>query len=193
MSKRFQAVAPYVVVFVIAAVLFYVASHLAFTPRGNRPGPSVWPRAILVLMMVVCALRIGWTLRAPADGRSSAAAPDGGGMLADVATSVQGAHDMPAEAPEDRYPARLVIGIALTAGYVASLGVLGFATGTFLYMLAMAVVGRYRRHGVSVATALVGTLVLMFVFMKIVYLSLPIGIAPFETVSLALMKLMGVR
>jgi putative tricarboxylic transport membrane protein len=193
LSKRFQAVAPYVVVFVIAAVLFHVASHLAFTPRGNRPGPSVWPRAILVLMMVVCALRIGWGLRARARDASSAAQPDDGGVLAEVASSVQGAHEVPMEAPAERHPWRLVIGIVLTAGYVATLGVLGFATGTFVYMLAMAVVGRYRRHGVSAVTALVGTLLLMFVFMKIVYLSLPIGVGPFEAVSLALMKLMGVR
>ena len=33
----------------------------------------------------------------------------------------------------------------------------------------------------------------MFIFMKVVYLSLPIGIAPFDAVSLALMKLMGIR
>ena len=60
-------------------------------------------------------------------------------------------------------------------------------------ILAMAVVGRYRRHGVSAVTALVGTLLLMFVFMKIVYLSLPLGVGPFETISLALMRLMGIR
>jgi hypothetical protein len=33
----------------------------------------------------------------------------------------------------------------------------------------------------------------MFVFMKIVYLSLPIGTPPFETISLALMRLLGIR
>jgi putative tricarboxylic transport membrane protein len=193
LSKRFHAVAPYVVVFAIAAALFHVASHFAFTPRGDRPGPDVWPRAILVLMMVVCVLRIGFGLRADADARSSAEEAGDAGVLADVASSVQAERDVPEEVPGRRHPWRLVVGIVLTAAYVATLGVLGFAIGTFTYMLLMAIVGRYRRHGVAAATALVGTLVLMFVFMKIVYLSLPIGMGPCEAVSLALMKLMGVH
>jgi putative tricarboxylic transport membrane protein len=33
----------------------------------------------------------------------------------------------------------------------------------------------------------------MFIFMKVVYLSLPIGSAPFASVSLLLMRLMGIR
>ena len=41
--------------------------------------------------------------------------------------------------------------------------------------------------------ALAGALAFMFVFMKIVYLSLPIGQPPFAAVSLALMQLMGIR
>jgi putative tricarboxylic transport membrane protein len=39
----------------------------------------------------------------------------------------------------------------------------------------------------------VGALAFMFVFMKVVYLSLPIGRPPFAEVSLALMQLMGIR
>lgn len=189
MSNRLRALAPYVVVFALAAYFFHVAPHFTFTPRGGRLGPDVWPRTILVLTMVVCALRIAFGLRAPRDG---APADADGGLLADVAKDV-GHEDDAAEAPAERHPLRLVTGIALTIVYVATLGVAGFAVGTFVYMYAMTVVGRYRRHGVAAIVALAGTLVLMFVFMKIVYLSLPIGVPPFESVSLTLMRLMGVR
>ena len=44
-----------------------------------------------------------------------------------------------------------------------------------------------------VPTALGGSLVFMFVFQKVVYLSLPIGHSPFAALSLALMRLMGIR
>ena len=44
-----------------------------------------------------------------------------------------------------------------------------------------------------ILTMVVGALVFMFIFMKIVYLSLPIGRPPFAEVSLALMQLMGIR
>jgi putative tricarboxylic transport membrane protein len=38
-----------------------------------------------------------------------------------------------------------------------------------------------------------GSLAFMFVFQKVVYLSLPIGQPPFAALSLALMRLMGIR
>jgi len=38
-----------------------------------------------------------------------------------------------------------------------------------------------------------GGLIFMFTFMKIVYVSLPLGVEPFSRVSLALMGLMGIR
>jgi putative tricarboxylic transport membrane protein len=188
--QRLRALAPYVVVFALAAYFLHVASHFTFTPRGGRLGPDVWPRTILVLTMLVCALRIAFGLRTP---RGDAAAGVDGGLLADVAKDAGHASDAATEAPAERYPARLAIGIALTVAYVATLGITGFAVGTFIYMLAMTVVGRYRRYGVATIVSLAGTLVLMFVFMKVVYLSLPLGVAPFESVSLTLMRLMGVR
>jgi len=46
---------------------------------------------------------------------------------------------------------------------------------------------------VIAVVAVGGALVFMFVFMRIVYLSLPIGVPPFAQVSLMLMQLMGIR
>ena len=92
-----------------------------------------------------------------------------------------------------RYPRLLVIGIALTIAYVGLLATLGFFIDTVLYIAALIRAGRYRRWPVIVAVALVGALAFMFVFMRVVYLSLPIGSAPFSAVSLALMQVMGIR
>jgi putative tricarboxylic transport membrane protein len=41
--------------------------------------------------------------------------------------------------------------------------------------------------------SIVGTLVLLFIFMKLVYVSLPIGVAPFSEVTLLLMQIMSIR
>jgi putative tricarboxylic transport membrane protein len=54
-------------------------------------------------------------------------------------------------------------------------------------------VGRYRRLGVIVATSVIGSLAFMFMFMKVVYVSLPLGIEPFAQVSFALMRVMGIK
>jgi hypothetical protein len=46
---------------------------------------------------------------------------------------------------------------------------------------------------VNAAVSLLGTLAMMFFFMKVVYVSLPLGRAPFMQVTLFLMQAMGIR
>lgn len=186
MRERLRAVAPYVVVLVLAGALYAVATRFEYTPHPGRLGPDIWPRAILALIAGICAFRIATALRAPRDEGP------GGGVLQDVLGNAPAVRDEPAE-PQRRFPGLLAVGIGLTVAYVALLGVLGFALASALYIGAMIRVGRYRRWGVIVPTALAGSLVFMFVFQKVVYLSLPIGRSPFNAVSLALMQLLGIR
>jgi putative tricarboxylic transport membrane protein len=184
MTPRLRALLPYVLVLAAAVALSYSALHFDFTPRGDRPGPDVWPRAILLLLIVTCVVRILGVLRRP-----TAVEPV---MLHDVLAGAL-PNDGPDDTPLPRYPALLLTGIALTIGYVALLGTLGFFIDTALYIVALTRTGRYRRWPVIAAVAIVGALVFMFIFMKVVYLSLPIGTEPFSAVSLLLMRLMGIR
>ena len=183
MSSRLRALVPYLLVLAASAFLIIRTAHFEFVPRGDRPGPDVWPRAILVLIVVTCVIRIINVLRA----RSSADAAPGSDVV-----------DLPADvdespAPTKRYPMLLAGGIALTVLYVALLSTLGFFIDTVLYIAALIRAGRYRRWPVIISVAVAGALVFMFVFMRVVYLSLPIGDVPFASVSLFLMKLMGIR
>ena len=98
-----------------------------------------------------------------------------------------------AAAPVARFPRLLATGIALTIAYVALLSTLGFFLDTVLYIAALVRTGRYRRWPVIATVALAGALAFMFVFMRVVYLSLPIGAPPFSAVSLQLMQWMGIR
>ena len=181
---RLRALLPYVLVLAAAAVLSYNALHFGYTPRGDRPGPDVWPRAILALLALTCVVRIVTVLRRPTDAEPA--------MLQDV---IADAHtvDEPPPAPPRHYPALLATGIAMTIAYVALLGTLGFFLDTVLYIAALTRTGRYTRWPVIVGVAFGGALMFMFIFMKIVYLSLPIGSPPFASVSLLLMQLMGIR
>ena len=181
---RLRALAPYLLVLAGAAVLLWKTFHFGFTPRGDRPGPDVWPRAILALMIVTCVLRIGVLLRRRSADEAGAGEDDEIGALA---------QDEGEAAPRKRYPRLLAIGIGLTVAYVALLGTFGFFVDTVLYIGALIRTGRYRRWPVITAVAFGGALFFMFVFMKVVYLSLPIGRPPFEAISLALMRLMGIR
>lgn len=182
---RLRALLPYVLVLAAAAVLYYTASHFEYTPRGDRPGPDVWPRAILVLLAVACIVRVVSVLRRTADREPES--------LQDVIAADARPADERDEAPPRQYPLLLATGIALTIGYVALLGTLGFFIDTVLYIAALTRAGRYHRLPVIAAVAFGGALVFMFIFMKVVYLSLPIGRPPFASVSLLLMQWMGIR
>ena len=83
-------------------------------------------------------------------------------------------------------------GIVLATAYAALIDKMGFLVCTALFLAGFAYIGRYRNHRAIWITSVVGAIALMFLFMRVVYISLPIGVAPFSAVSLAAMKLMGI-
>ena len=70
---------------------------------------------------------------------------------------------------------------------------LGFAVASLLFIALFIWLGTYRRTKVVAVVSLLGTLLLMFIFMKVVYVSLPLGEGPFESISVFLMGLLGVH
>lgn len=178
MRLRVQGITPYVIVLAICGYLFYLAMGIQYNGPPGRIGPDFWPKAILLLAIATCGYEIVRRVVITRDARRHAA------------------HAAPAEdggAPPPAYPRLLLGGIALTVAYLLLIERIGFFLCTFLYLAGFMLIGRYRRTGVVLATSFIGALVFMFVFMKVVYVSLPIGQGPFTQVSLLLMKLMAIR
>lgn len=187
MLSHLRKNAPYVAVFAIAAYLYFLARQIDFAAPGGRIGPDFWPKAVLLLAMATCAYEIVKNLF------FGKAVKELAGVLQSI---VEAAPAEIAAAPgkEQRtYPHLLLIGTAMTVVYVLLIERLGFFLCTFIYLAGFMLVGRYRRVGVVLATSLIGSLVFMFVFMKVVYVSLPLGQAPFSEISFLLMRLMGIR
>jgi putative tricarboxylic transport membrane protein len=111
----------------------------------------------------------------------------------DVAsTPATGGVDAP-DASDNRFAWCLAGGIGLTIAYVLALDWLGFFVATALYLALFMLVGRYRRMRVILSASVLGSLAFVIVFMKIVYVSLPLGRGPFKTLSVWLLALLGVR
>lgn len=180
LRERLAGAAPYAVVLAAAAYLYVNAGSFAVLARPGELGPQFWPRAVLILLMLVCASAI---VRAVAFPPARHGPLSGGSRIEDK----DPAEDQPA------YPYRLLGGVALAAAYVAGMEWLGFFLATALYLGLFMWLGRYKRPGVIVTVSLVGSLVFVFVFMKIVYVSLPLGVAPFQAVSVAILALLGIR
>jgi putative tricarboxylic transport membrane protein len=178
--------APYLLVCAVAGYLFYLASDITYTARAGTLGPDFWPRLVLGLVIVTA---LYGALKALFRGRSDDS--DAGILQTIVAEPPADAGDAAGPPPHRLW--RVAGGIVLTALYVALLQKLGFVVATAPYVAAFLVLGGYRRWGVIGATSIVGTLCMLFLFMKVVYVSLPLGEGVFQQVSLALMQIFGIR
>ena len=188
-SRRKAArIAPYVIVLGIAALLYRSASTIDFFAPAGRIGPDFWPKVVLVLMIATCVyaiVRIGLF--------SKDESVSGVLQTLSAAPPAVDSH-LPPQADGDRtYTVRLVLGIGVTVLYAAVVPAAGFFLSTFAYLVAFMALGRYRRMAMATLVSLAGTLLLFYFFMKVAYISLPIGVAPFSAVSLFLMQVMGVR
>ena len=182
-----RKIAPYVIVLAITICLYFFARRIDFAAPGERIGPDFWPKAILLLAMATCAYEIIKNLFFTKTGQELA------GVLESI---IEEAPVEAAAAPPPvgkTYPNLLLIGMAMTIAYVALIETLGFFLCTFLDLAGFMLAGRYRRIGVVLVTSLTGSLIFMFVFMKIVYVSLPLGREPWAQISFLLMRLMGIR
>ena len=187
-SRRKAArIAPYAIVLGIAALLYRSASGIDFFAPGGRIGPDFWPKMVLVLMIATCVYAIVRIVLTSSDESVS-------GILQTLSASPPVAEAEPPVAGGGRtYPLRLALGIGVTVLYAAVVPVTGFFLTTFAYLVAFMAIGRFRRMGMAIGVSLAGTLLLLYFFMKVAYISLPIGVAPFAAVSLFLMQVMGVR
>ena len=182
MRRRMIRAVPYALVLMIGAYFFHLASILEFSAPNGRIGPEAWPEMILGCLLVTCVYEIGRILffdRAPEPGVPPAAVMDFDGAPQDV------------ESAGSR--ARVVAGVVAAIAYVFLLDELGFLLTTFFFLIVFNYLGGYRRHAVIWISSLLASILLMFVFMRIVYISLPLGVAPFSALSQAAISAMGIR
>ncbi len=188
LAARLGGVFPYAVLLAGAAYLYANAGTFGALARPGELGPDFWPRAVLGLLMLVCAGAIvrGLAFAPPVFKQERVG---DAGVAPEEPDEASGA---PPSNPET-HPYLLLAGIVLSAAYVAALEWLGFFLATALYLALFMRFGRYRRAGVIVVTSVVGSLTFVFVFMKVVYVSLPLGVGPFQALSVAILAAFGIR
>jgi hypothetical protein len=169
MRPQLTRTLPYIVGLAVAAGLFIYLGHVDYTPRLGLLGPEAWPRAAVVLMGAACLFEI---VRIALGGNAAAE---------NAANDAETAGEASSAAP--RFPLLLVGGIALVMLYAVSLPVLGFVLATFLFLAAFIYLGRYRRHAVVWTFSATMTVLMAILFLRVAYVSLPRGIAPFDRIA----------
>ena len=124
-------------------------------------GPGFWPRLALIGLALGCLAKLVEEWRRDAGQRVA----------------------LP---PISR--AKLAAGIAAVVLYVLLAPWLGFAIVTALFIAGFMVLCGARSLAALAASAVLGTVSLLYVFVKLVYLPLPRGDGPFEALTLALYR-----
>lgn len=161
-----QSIGP-ALIFVVGAGLFAAAGRLPVVPVPGQLGPDFWPRLVLVGLMAACILKILEVARGKGAGPEAAAL-----------------------APLSR--PKLVGGMAFVLAYPALAPLLGFPLTNFFFLLAFMRLAGTRRPLPLLVTALLGTVALLYLFVKVVYLPLPKGAGVMEDFTIFLYRLLRI-
>ena len=160
---------PELVLAAVGAGLFVLARNFQYEPQPDHLGPGFWPQLLCAGTFVCALVRVVQKLRARVEPVSGAA-----------------------KAEEDHLRwRRLALALALVVGYVFGTIFLGYILATTLFFAAFVWLGGQRRWYV-VPLGLAVSLMFAFVFLKVVYVSLPSGVGVFDQISVLLYRLIGV-
>jgi len=181
--KTLRHVLAHALLLLASIYLYRVAAAITSNAGPGRIGPEFWPKAILVAMGLLCAWEIvkRLVLRSRSEARGLVGALD----------RPQGAEGA-AGAETPFRPGMLAAGIALVFGYVLAVPWLGFFVATAVFLAAFPWCGGLRRPALTATLGVAGSLVLVVMFMRVAYISLPLGEGPFRALSLALLAAIGV-
>lgn len=177
---------PYFIVLAISVALFIEGGQISSVMGGgDLLGPAFWPRLILLLAICVCVFELIFRLFFNMEGVE--------GLLAQVTHDMEQAAEETPEEITQANPLLLVAGVAMTLMYLWLMPTLGFTIATMIYMGSFIWLSGYQRKGIVITVSLLGTVILVFLFMKVVYVSLPLGTGFFRAVSTALLPLLGIH
>jgi putative tricarboxylic transport membrane protein len=163
----------------VAVALLWSARDLDQAARAGHLGPGFWPRLGLIGLAVACAAQAlaAWRAR-------PGPAVRGAGVATAQDVSVLSA----GEGPRGVVPGRLTLAIVALLAYAAALPALGFAMATAAFVAVFMRLAGWRGLAGLGAGALGGTVLLLYVFVKVVYVPLPKGWGPCETLTVALYR-----
>lgn len=155
-------------IFLFCLFFYFLAGNIEDPSPPGQLGPYFWPKTILILLMLSSAIK---------------------GL--EIAFSI---HRDSAGEKEPPPPAvlytRLGILIGLVVGVVALMEVIGFLLANLLFLFSFMYAAGMRRKTLLLSTSFLGTLALLFLFVKVVYLPLPKGSWYFEDMTIFLYRLL---
>jgi putative tricarboxylic transport membrane protein len=152
-----------------AVALGALAGDLDRVARPGQLGPGLWPRLVLAGLAASCLAKLladRRRRRRPAPAAVASAPPIARGTLAAA--------------------------VALIVLYVVATPWLGFPLATAAFIASFMTLAGARAAGGIAAVAVLGTVALLYLFIRVVYLPLPKGDGPFESLTVGLYRALGI-
>ena len=150
-------------------------------PSEGGPGPAFYPRLLIGLFAFCMAIRVVQEMAAMRRG-----------VVTERDADEEAIPEEGAELEADLISARRVaIVIAIAVAYVVASIYLGWVIATFLLVIVFLVLAGKRNLFIVVPLAAALSIGFAYMFVKVVYLSLPTGVGFFDDVSVRLFELLG--
>jgi putative tricarboxylic transport membrane protein len=169
-------VIPAFVVLAGAIYLFFMAGNFSSSQQPGQLGPAFWPRLVAAGLAVALLVRIVQVFREHNQP---------------VVRVVSEFDDIEGDDAEVHWPSAAVA-MGLAFGYVVGTMFLGYMFATMAFLGAFIWAGGQRRW-VAPVVAVAGGLVMTYVFVGVVYVSVPTGVGLFDTVTVAVYRLLGIQ
>jgi len=152
-------------IFLLAVYFYILAGGIDVNPMPGQLGPAFWPRALLILLMVSCGIKALEIYRAPSEGAAK--------------KTSSGVDTL-----------KLVLMIVAVLGVVFLMDMIGFVLANFLFLLLFMRIAGYRRMASLTLISALGTIGLLYLFVKVVYLPLPKGQFFFDDLTIFLYRVL---
>ncbi len=157
-------------IFLIGLFFYFLAGRIEETPIPGQLGAAFWPKAILLFLMVSCCIKAGET----------------------VAIRKKETKEKSDERPQAVDFLKLFVMIGLIIGVVVAMDVLGFLIANLLFLILFMRLAGLKKKLPLLLTSVLGTLSLLYLFIKVVYLPLPKGNWFFYDLSVYLYRLLHI-
>jgi putative tricarboxylic transport membrane protein len=170
------ALIPEILLLAGAVYVFVEAGSFTSSQHAGQLGPAFWPRLAAIGLGVALLVRIIQTIRE---------------HRLPVVREVGEFDDIGVESGKVNWRTA-AIGMGLAAGYVLATMFLGYMFATVLFLAAFIWIGG-QRTWYAPLVAVAGGLVMTYVFVGVVYVSVPTGVGIFDTVTVAVYELLGIQ
>lgn len=167
---------PEIVIAILAVYLWSVAGGFETQGAEGQLGPAFWPRMAALGLLVAAIVRVVQTVR----DRNR------------PVVTVVGEFDEFKDEEVELHWSRFAIALALAVGYVVATMFIGYLFATAIFLTAFIWLGGQRKWYTPVV-GVVGALVFAYLFIGIVYVSLPTGVGIFDTITVTIYNLLGIQ